>query len=106
MEAIVAAKGIPKALLPHLTPLLEVVPDGDSFKVLVKSDPGKKLGDFVAGLKGEMPWGFEPSGANGGGSPAGGGAQPAAKSISRAQFDTLSPDARFAHTKAGGVVTD
>lgn len=67
MEAITAANGIPKALLPHITPLLEVVPDGDDFKVLVKGDPGKKLGDFVAGLKEEMPWGFQATGSTGGG---------------------------------------
>ena len=67
MEAIVASGGIPEALMPHVTSLLEVVAEGDSFKVLVKGEPGKKLGDFVAGLKESKPWGFQPSGANGGG---------------------------------------
>lgn len=67
MDAIVASGGIPEALMPHIVTALEVVPDGDSFKVLVKGEPSKKLGDFVAGLKESKPWGFAPSGANGGG---------------------------------------
>lgn len=67
MEAIQAVKGIPKALLPHITPNLEVINDGDDYKVVVKGDPGKKLVDYVASLKPEMAWGFEGSGASGGG---------------------------------------
>lgn len=67
MEAIQAVKGIPKALLPHITPNLEVINDGDDYKVVVKGDPGKKLVDYVASLKNEMAWGFEGSGASGGG---------------------------------------
>ena len=67
MEAISAVKGIPKALLPHIVPALEVVPDGDDYKVIVKADPGKKLADFVSSLKNEMPWGFEGSGFSGSG---------------------------------------
>lgn len=73
MEAITAAGGIPKALMPHIIDSLEVVPEGDNFKVVVKADPGKKLGDFVAGLKSEMPWGFNAPGASGAGTAAGGG---------------------------------
>lgn len=73
MEAIQAVKGIPKALLPHITPNLEVIPDGDDFKVVVKGDPGKNLTDYVASLKNEMAWGFEGSGASGGGAVNGGG---------------------------------
>jgi hypothetical protein len=72
MEAIQAAKGIPKALLPHITPNLEVIPDGDDFKVVVKGNPGQKLTDYVSSLKAEMAWGFEGSGASGGGAAQGG----------------------------------
>lgn len=69
MEAIQAANGIPKALLPHIQGQLEVIPDGEDFKVVVKGNPGQKLTDFVAGLKADMPWGFNGSGASGGGAP-------------------------------------
>lgn len=69
MEAIQAANGIPKALLPHIQGQLEVIPDGEDFKVVVKGNPGQKLTDFVTGLKADMPWGFNGSGASGGGAP-------------------------------------
>ena len=67
MEAITAANGISKALLPHITGNLEVVPDGEEFRVVVKGNPGQKLSEYVAGLKEEMPWGFQASGMSGGG---------------------------------------
>jgi len=73
LEAISAAKGIPKALLPHITPNLEVIPDGEDFKVVVKGNPGQKLVDYVTGLKADMSWGFEGSGASGGSAPQGNG---------------------------------
>lgn len=79
MEAITAAGGIPKALLPHLVSSLEVVTDGEDYKVVVKADPGKKLTDYVLGLKNEMPWGFNGSGASGGGAPQSARAAPAKK---------------------------
>lgn len=79
MEAIQAANGIPKALLPHIQGQLEVIADGEDYKVVVKGDPGKKLTDFVAGLKADMPWGFNGSGASGGGAPQSGAAAPAKK---------------------------
>lgn len=72
MEAITAAGGIPKALLHHLVSSLEVVTDGDDYKVVVKADPGKKLTDYVLGLKNEMPWGFTGTGASGGAAPPAG----------------------------------
>ena len=78
MEAIQAAGGIPKALLPHIQGQLEVIPDGEDYKVVVKGEPGKKLADFVAGLKADMPWGFNGSGASGGGATQSGGAAPQA----------------------------
>ena len=104
MEAISAAKGIPKALLPHITPNLEVVPDGDDYKVIVKGNPGQKLTDYVASLKTEFAWGFEGSGASGGGAHQSGTVP--GKSITRSQFDNLSEADRMAHVKAGGAVTD
>ena len=105
MEAIQAAGGIPKALLPHVQGALEVVQDGEDYKVIVKGDPGKKLDAFIAGLKTEMPWGFNGSGASGGGAPQSGGAAPA-KTMPRSQFQTLAPAAQMDHIKAGGTVTD
>lgn len=105
MEAITAAKGIPKALLPHITPNLEVVPDGDEYKVVVKGNPGQKLTDYVASLKTEFAWGFEGSGASGGASGQSNGTVNA-KSIQRSQFDKLDPAAQMSHIKGGGLVTD
>ena len=105
MEAIQAAGGIPKALLPHVQGALEVVQDGEDYKVIVKGDPGKKLDAYIAGLKTEMPWGFNGSGASGGGAPQSGGAAPA-KTMPRSQFQTLAPAAQMDHIKAGGTVTD
>lgn len=66
-EAIAAAGGIPEALMPHVTSALEVVAEGDDFKVLVKGNPAQKVADFVTGLKESKPWGFQPTGATGGG---------------------------------------
>jgi hypothetical protein len=60
-------KGIPKALLPHIQDQVEVVPDGDGFKVVPKANPAQKLTDFVNGFKADMAWGFEGSGMSGGG---------------------------------------
>jgi hypothetical protein len=105
MEAILAVKGIPRALLPHIAPNLEVVPDGDGYKVVVKDNPGQKLTDYVVSLKPELPWGFEGSGHSGGGGGTAGKAS-IAKSISRSDFDNLSPTARRAHIAEGGTVTD
>lgn len=75
MEAIQAAKGIPKALLPHILPNLEAVPEGEGFKVTVKGDPAKKLTDYVSSLKADMAWGFEGTGASGGGAGQSGAVQ-------------------------------
>lgn len=104
MDAVLAVKGIPKALLPHITPNLEVIPDGEDYKVVLKADPGKKLTDYVASLKTEMAWGFEASGASGsgGGQPGGG----ASKTMNRNDFSKLSPAAQMTHVKGGGTVID
>ncbi len=106
MEAIQAVNGIPKALLPHITPNLEVIPDGDDFKVVVKGDPGKKLSDYVASLKTEMAWGFNGTGASGSGSHQGTGGSATVPTLNRQAFDQLSPTAKRAHVSAGGGVTD
>lgn len=76
LEAITASGGIPKALLPHLQDQLEAVADGDTYKVLVKGDPGKSVQDLVSGMKADKQWawGFNGSGASGGGAPTGGAA--------------------------------
>ena len=69
MEALAdpSVKGIPKALLPHLQSQVEVIADGEDFKVVPKGNPGQKLTEFISGLKKDMPWGFEGVNANGGG---------------------------------------
>lgn len=85
MEAISSVKGIHKALLPHVIPALEVVPDGDEFKVIVKANPGQKIADFVSSLKADMAWGFEGVGASG----SGGGQPGTPASGSKARFNEL-----------------
>lgn len=106
MEAIQAVKGIPKALLPHITPNLEVINDGDDYKVVVKVDPGKKLVDYVASLKPEMPWGFEGSGASGGGAGQSGGTGNTGKKMSQTEFNQLKPSARAEFMASGGTLTE
>ena len=87
MEAIQAAKGIPKALLPHILPNLEAIPEGDGYAVRVKGAPEKKLTDYVSSLKADMAWGFEGTGASGGGAGQSGGTPSAHAAI----FDPKSP---------------
>lgn len=105
MEAIQAVKGIPKALLPHITPNLEVINDGDDYKVVVKGDPGKKLVDYVASLKNEMAWGFEGSGASGGGAGQSSGTHQG-KQMSQTQFNQLKPAARAEFMASGGTLSE
>lgn len=62
-----SVKAIPKALMPHVVDLVEVVPEGEGFKVVSKANPAQKLTDLLSGLKAEMAWGFEPTGSTGGG---------------------------------------
>jgi hypothetical protein len=72
MEAMTAdgVKAIPKALLPHIQDLVEVITDGNDLKTVVKGNPGQKLVEFVSGFKRDMPWAFEGVGSSGGGSPS------------------------------------
>jgi hypothetical protein len=70
--AIAAAKGVPALLLPHLMDKLEVIPDGDTFKVVGKG--GVALQDLVDGLKTDSTFAraFEAQGGSGAGTPPGG----------------------------------
>ena len=88
LEAMTEAGAIPKALMPHVQDQLEVLPDGDGSKVVVKGDAGKPIKDFISGLKEEMPWGFQPTGASGTGAPA---HQPGGANAHAAIFDPKSP---------------
>lgn len=99
-------KGIPKALLPHIQDQVEVVPDGDGFKVVPKANPAQKLTEFVSSFKKDMAWGFEGAGANGGGAQNPGKPNTSVKTITRSELATLPPAAQAAHFKGGGTVTD
>ena len=99
-------KGIPKALLPHIQDLVEVVPDGDGFKVVPKGNPAQKLTDFVSSFKKDMAWGFEASGASGSGSSQSNGGKSAGKSMSLNDFNKLTIRERDAFIKGGGSFTD
>lgn len=70
-RAIAAAKGVPDLLLPHITGQLEVITDGETFKVIGKG--GVPLTDVVEGLRSNPVFGraFEAT-ASGGGTPPGG----------------------------------
>lgn len=46
------------------------------------------------------------TGASGGGANGGGGGTNGGKRLARTSFEALAPDARMAHIKAGGIVTD
>lgn len=98
---------------PHLEKLVmdqfEAVlsPDGQH-KVIVKGDPSKTPAQFIESLKTDASYGafFEGSGVSGGGAGPAGKAAQGVKTISRTDFMNLSPTARIAHTKGGGVVND
>jgi len=105
-RAIAAAKGVPDLLLPHITGQLEVVADGDSFKVTGKG--GVPLSDVVEGLRSNAVFGraFEAS-ASGAGTPPGaakGGGQQT--TMTRQAFEQLPADARMAAVKSGTTITD
>jgi len=108
MEAMsdAAVRGIPKALLPHIQDQVEVVPDGEDFKVVPKGNPALKLTEFVSAFKKDMPWGFEASGASGGGADSSGRTAASGKAISLSELNALEPKARIAHFAAGGILTE
>ena len=96
MEAIQAAKGIPKALLPHILPNLEAIPEGDGYAVRVKGAPEKKLTDYVSSLKADMAWGFEGTGASG----VGAGQSGAVQTGIHARHDELSKKATLTSSES------
>lgn len=99
---------------PHLQKLVEdqfeavLSPDG-AHKVVVKGDPSKTPAQFIEALKADASYGafFEGSGVSGGGAGQPGRASNGTvKTINRVSFDGLSPSAKAAHVKSGGLVTD
>jgi hypothetical protein len=117
--AIAEAKGVPALLLPHVKASVRVVKDGDEYVVQVVDKAGNPrisdskgtpmtIPDLVAEMKKSDVFGraFEGSGASGGGSQRSAGGGSSDKSISRAQFFNLNPNAQMAFTKSGGIVTD
>lgn len=117
--AIVAAKGVPQLLLPHVKSRLRVVEAEGKFDVQVLDASGGQLiadakgtpagiADLVESFKADPIYGraFEASGASGGGTQPGGGGSAPKKSMARSAFSQLSPADQMAHVKAGGVVTE
>lgn len=105
--AIAAHKGVAELLLPHLTPQLEVIADGDTFKVAGKG--GVPISDLLEGFKANPVFGraFEATASGGGSNPQGGrSAGGSQKTLTRAQFNALPHHARAAEMKAGTTLTD
>ena len=116
VTAIASAKGVPELLLPHVRSAVKVIEENGDYHVRVVDSTGNPRvnakGDFlsIADLVGEMRSSdvfgraFESSGANGGG--ATGGIAAGQKTITRAQFDALTPIARAKAMTSGVSLTD
>lgn len=67
---------------------------------------GKPAAEAVAALLKDKPYLAKPQGGEGSGSGAGDGNGAGAKSVTRTQWNAMTPDARSAHAKAGGTVVE
>lgn len=106
-----AVQGSSALLLPHIKGRLSVeVRDGKPQTVVVGAD-GKPSALTIDELKAEIAGNaaFAPviagSKASGGGASGAGRGGGAAKTVTRAQFDQMSPSQRMEHTRSGGKVT-
>lgn len=70
------------------------------------ADHGATLNDLAIELAASMPYLVKDNGSGGGGKPPQNGGTPPNKSVTRAQWDTMSHSARSTHTKSGGKVSD
>lgn len=108
-----AIPGSAPVLLPHIQARLSMeIRDGQPVTVVIGAD-GKPSALTIDELKSELAANpaFAPiiaasKAAGGGASGGGNGGGAAKKSVTRAQFDSLSPSERMAHVKAGGTITN
>jgi len=115
-SAIASAKGVPELLLPHVRGAVKVIEDNGEYAVRVVDASGNPrvngkgefltISDLVIEMKQSEVLGraFEGSGATGSGA-SGTQGKGGAKTISRADFDALSPNERANVLKTGVKIT-
>ena len=91
-------------LMPHVQAALRVVEEADGQFQVVPANAAS-LDEVVTGLKTAFPAAFSDSGHTGGGAIGGGGGAKG-RTITRAQYDQMTPEDRMAHFRAGGQITD
>ncbi len=107
-----ALQGSAALLIPHIKSRLEVDTSGGEPKTVVIGPDGKRSALTLDELKAEFAGNpaFAPviagSKATGGGASGSGGGGGAAKTVTRAQFNQLSPGQQMEHIRAGGKVAN
>lgn len=107
-----ALQGSAALLIPHIKSRLEVDMSSGEPKTVVLGPDGKRSALTLEELKAEFAGNpaFAPviagSKASGGGASGSGGGGGAVKTVTRAQFDSMSQKERLEHSRSGGKVTD
>lgn len=107
-----AVPGSADLLIPHIKSRLAAEQRDGQFVTVIKDAAGKPSAASIDDLKTEFVSNpaFAPvivgSKATGGGASGGSNGGGAAKTVNRAQFNKMTPDAQMSHTKSGGTVTD
>ena len=91
-------------LLPHIMGQIKAEEVDGMLSVVPAS--AATIDDVVKGLKTTVPAAFADSGHSGSGASGGHAGAGGKKTMTRAQFDALTPSARNEHIKAGGGLTD
>ena len=91
-------------LLPHIMGQIKAEEVDGTLSVVPAS--AATIDDVVKGLKTTFPAAFADSGHSGSGATGGHAGAGGKKTMTRAQFDALTPSARNEHIKAGGGLTD
>ena len=97
-------KGNVGLLMPHIQSALRVEEADGQFQVVPAN--AASLEEVVTGLKATFPAAFADSGHSGSGAVGGGGGGAKGRTITRAQYDQMTPEDRTSHFKAGGQITD
>ncbi|NDG18865.1 MAG: hypothetical protein EB117_11410 [Betaproteobacteria bacterium] len=117
--AISAAKGTPELLLPHVMQRVKIFEEDGDYVVKVLDQSGQpRIADIkgspftikhlIEEMKSDPVYGraFEASGAGGSGAQTGNRAGGNAKTMSRANFDALTPSAKMEYVRGGGLISD
>lgn len=97
-------KGNVGLLMPHIQAALRVEEADGQFQVVPAS--AASLEEVVTGLKATFPAAFSDSGHSGSGASGGHAGAGGAKTMTRTQFNGLTPQAQYEHIRAGGKLTD